>query len=351
MRSAIVTLIGAWAVVALGTAKISALGHCVPAPERSNTAHRQRLGVKVVQSSEAGGDQELGILRLRQSEPSAASGNQELGILRVRQSEPSAASGDQELGILRLRQPSQTPPKAQHPQSRPIGYLTARVSYVQTNNAFFLANPVHDSLTQAGLTLGVTPALGPRTYFVAAIDGSLVHYTDRSEFNYNQLNLKAGISQQLSPVMFGEIGWNNQQLFTAKQGNLFLNEQAVYLSLQRRDLLSQRLVLDTSDEVRLSFADPNSYSRLINYLGLSLSYYIRTDLQVGLDYQFGFENFTQRNREDIYHRLQSRLSYTVSRNSYISVQGGLTLGDSSNSSIDFNSLYFGVSYTLQLGQF
>ncbi len=261
----------------------------------------------------------------------------------------SEAGGDRELGILRVRQPIQPPLKVVPPQ--PIGSLLARVSYVQTNNAFFLVNPVHDSLTQAGLTLGVNPELGPRTYFVAAIDGSLVHYTNRSEFNYNQLNLKAGIGQQLTPAMYGEIGWNNQELFTAKQGNLFLNEQAVYLSLQRRDLLSQHLVLDTFDEFRLSFADPNSYSRLINYLGLSLSYYIQTDLQVSLDYQFGFESFTQRDREDMYHRLQSRLSYTVSRNSYFSVQGGLTLGDSSNSAIDFNSLYFGISYTLRLGQF
>ena len=329
MRSAIVALIGVWAVMALGTAKTIALDRSVSVPELP-AAHTKSFSIKA-QSSEADGDREL-------------------GILRVRQPENSEADGDRELGILRVRQPTQPSLKAPLP-SQPIGYLLARVSYVQTNNAFFLANQIHDSLTQAGLTLSVTPALGPQTYFVAAIDGSLVHYTNRSEFNYNQLNLKAGISQRLTPTMYGEIGWNNQQLFTAKEGNLFLNEQAAYLSLQRRDLLSQRLVLDTFDEVRLSFADPNSYSRLINYLGLSLTYYIQTDLQVGLDYQFGFESFTQRNREDMYHRLQSRMSYTVSPNSYISVQSGLTLGDSSDSTINFNSLYVGISYTLQLGQF
>lgn len=306
---------------------------------------------------QATADPELGILRLRELE--VKDGNWELGILRLREIE--VQDSDLELGTLRLRDLEMQPPNlgVQRPRFQPTAHLLARVSYFQTNNMFSGVDPVNGGLISSGLTLWAAPALGPKTNFVAVIDGNLIRYVDQSEFNYNQLRFRAGIRQRLTPRMYGEISWNNQQLFRAGVGDAcgsrcalrFLNEHSIRLALYRRDRLTNRLRLDSLYEFRLSDANPDSRSRMINSLSLSLSYYIQRNLQVGLDYQFGLSNFTQRQREDQYHRLLGHLTYAVSRDSQISVQSGLSLGSSSDPNIDFDNFFFSVTYTIDLGKF
>lgn len=288
-------------------------------------------------------DPELGILRVRELE--VKNGNWELGILRLRELE--VQDSGLELGNLRLRELEVQPPR----RSQPAAHLLARLSYFQTNNMFSGVDPVNGGLISSGLTFWAAPALGPKTNFVAVIDGNLIRYVDKSEFNYNQLRFRAGIRQRLTPRMYGEIGWNNQQLFRASVGERFLNEHSIRLALYRRDRLTDRLRLDSLYEFRLSNANPDSRSRMINSLSVSLSYYIQRNLEVGFDYQFGLSTFTQRDRQDQYHRLLTRLTYAVSRDSQISVQGGLSLGGSSDPNIDFNNLFFSVTYTLDLGKF
>lgn len=292
---------------------------------------------------QAAADPELGILRVRELE--VKDGNWELGILRVRKLE--VQDSGLELGNLRLRDLEVQPPH----RSQPTAHLLARVSYFQTNNMFSGVDPVDGGLISSGLTFWAAPALGPKTNFVAVIDGNLIRYVDKSQFNYNQLRFRAGIRQRLTSRMYGEIGWNNQQLFRASVGERFLNEHSIRLALYRRDRLTDRLRLDSLYEFRLSNANPDSRSRMINSLSVSLSYYIQRNFEVGFDYQFGLSNFTQRARQDQYHRLLTRLTYAVSRDSQISVQGGLSLGGSSDPNIDFDNLFFSVTYTVELGKF
>ena len=310
-----------------------------------------------VHSPQSATEQELGNLRLRNLEvqPPQSATEQELGNLRLRELEvhsPQSAT-DQELGNLRLReQEFQSPkPEVQLPRLHSTAHLLARVSYFQTNNVFSGVDPVDGGLFSSGLTLWAAPALGSKTNLVAVIDGNIIGYLDQSQFDYNQLTFRTGIRQRLTPRMYGEIGWNNQQLFRVKQGDRFLNENAIRLALYRQDQLTNKLALSTLYEFRLSNANPDNRSRMINALSLSLSYSIRRDLQVGLDYQFGLSNFTQSQREDQYHRLLGRLTYAVSRGRQINVQGGLSLGGSSDPNIDFNNFFFSVTYTVDLGNF
>lgn len=278
----------------------------------------------------------------------------ELGNLRVRELEvqPPRSNGDLELGTLRVRERElQSPLQVQPPRLHSTAHLLARVSYFQTNNVFSGVDPVDGGLFSSGLTLWASPALGSKTNLVAVIDGNIIGYVDQSQFDYNQLTFRAGIRQRLTPRMYGEIGWNNQQLFRAEQGDRFLNENAIRLALYRQDRLTNKLALSTLYEFRLSNANPDDRSRIINSLSLSLSYYIQRNLQVGLDYQFGLSDFTQRQREDQYHRLLGRLTYAVSRDRQINVQAGLSLGGSSDPNIDFNNFFFSVTYTLELGHF
>lgn len=91
--------------------------------------------------------------------------------------------------------------------------------------------------------------------------------------------------------MYGEIGWYNQKLFSAKVGDRFLNENALRLALQREDKISDRLSLSSMYELRLGFADPDSRSRIINSLSTDLTYYIQPHLEIGLGYQFTKSEF------------------------------------------------------------
>ena len=301
-------------------------------------------------------DPELGVLRLQvpKTQPSETSAD---GF-----SEPQAqtaarcASGaepDPELGCLPV-QPLQPP----SPSRQPLVYLVGRLDYFRSSNVFSAIDPVDDSLLRPGLTLFTAPALGRNTYFIGAIDVSLIRYNTQSQIDYNELQFRAGIFQRLSPTMFGEIGWTNQQLFIAGSkipglpiGTRFLNDHAVRLELSRRDQLNKRLLLSTFYQLRLSFADPDSRSRVLNSFIASLSYDVQPKLQVGLDYQFALANFTAIKRDDEYHQLAARLTYTAFRNTQLNMFVGYSFGNSTDPTIDFNSLILGVSLSVNLGLF
>ncbi|XHX79857.1 MAG: outer membrane beta-barrel protein [Stenomitos frigidus ULC029] len=302
-------------------------------------------------------DPELGVLRpqVPQTQPSATTADEPLGQDPA-QVVARCATGvelDPELGCLPL-QPLQPAPSAR----QPMVYLIGRLDYFRSSNVFSAVDPVDDGLIRPGLTLFTAPALGRNTYFIGSIDGNFIRYNTQSQIDYNELRFRAGIFQRLSPTMFGEIGWSNQQLFIASSkipglpiGRRFLNDHAIRLELSRRDQLNKRLALNTFYQLRLSFADPDSRSRVLNSFIASLSYDVQSKLQVGLDYQFALANFTAVKRDDQYHQLAARLTYTAFRNTQLNVFVGYSFGNSTDPTIDFNSLILGVSLTLNLGLF
>lgn len=302
-------------------------------------------------------DPELGVLRLQapQNSPSDP-GETTLGQNQLDPNRPRCASGvepDPELGCLPLQALPPPPPPHQ-----PVVYLLGRLDYFRSSNVFSAVDPVNDGLVRPGLTLFSAPALGPDTYFIGSIDGNLVRYNTQTQINYNELRFRAGIFQRLSPTMFGEIGWSNQQLFIASDkirglpaGRRFLNDHAIRLELSRRDQLGKHLALNTFYQLRISFADPDIRSRILNSVIASLSYDLQPNLQIGLDYQFALANFTVDRRDDQYHQLAARLTYTAFRNTQMNVFIGYSFGNSSDPSINFNSLILGVSLTVNLGLF
>jgi hypothetical protein len=280
---------------------------------------------------------------------------------------PSESIFDEELGKLRLRevplpleQLQPLPIEKQVVPFKPIGYLQAYVSYFQTSNIFSSSvDPIEDALIFSGLTLASMPVpLGSNTYLNGSIDGSIYRYLNQGKYNYNQVRFNLSIYQQLTRRMYAELGWSNQQLFYARNGDFFkagdrfLNENSLRLSLGRRDPLTSRLMIDSFYEFRVSFTDPQEQrNRLSNFLWVSLNYYLQRSVQVGLNYQFGLSNFTQRDREDQYHRLYSHFNYRISSYANLNMQAGATLGGSTDPFIDFDGWFFSVNYNLQLGRF
>jgi hypothetical protein len=279
----------------------------------------------------------------------------------------SESNSDDELGrlVVRQRQLEQLPPPPLKPptvQSKPVGFLLAHLGYFHTSNIFSSTIPINDSLIFSGLTLASAPLpLGSKTFVSGSIDGNLIRYINQSKYNYSQIRFNLDLYQQLTKQMYGDLGWSNQQLFYARDGSFyragqrFLNENSLRLSLGRRDPLTSKLMLDSFYEFRLSFTDPpngsDNRNRVINSLWVSLNYYLQKSLQIGADYQFSLSNFTERFREDQYHQLFAHLTYGISDYSNVSLQGGVTLGDSTDVHIDFNGWFFGLYYNVDLGRF
>ena len=297
-----------------------------------------------------GNDPELGKLRLReliQNSPPPAP--DPTPIENDPGSNEAAMGDDPELGKLRLRELGETPPPSE--RSKPTVSLLGNAGYLRSNNLFAGVDPVDDGLLRSGLTLLATPSLGPRTSLFAAVTGNLIRYGEQSEFDYDELRLNLGLRQQLSSRAYGEVGWRNRNLFDEEDGDRFLNDHSFYLELGRRDTLAKQLSLDTFYQFRLSFADPDSRSQATNSLGASLIYSLNPSLQAALDYQFALANFTEQEREDQYHQLIARLTYTLSPNSRLYVFGGHNFGNSSDPNIDFDGLVFGAGVDFNLTLF
>lgn len=305
------------------------------------------------------------LLQQRQKPKPETNINRELE-LRVRQlplpqQQPtSEANGLQELELrVRPRPLPQAQPPLPVAKFKPIGFLQANVGYFHTNNIFSSAfSPREDGLIFYGLSLASAYfPLSSKTYINGSINGNLIRYMDESRFNYNQISFNVGIYQQLSPRMYAEVDFNNQQFFYANStnrfqaGDRFLDENSVRLSLGRRDQLNSRLTLDSFYEFSASFAEPNNRSRLINSFWFSLNYYIQNPLQVGINYQLNLSDFTQRQREDQYHRIFGHVVYRVSDSSSLNLQSGFSFGDSTDRNIDFDGWFLSVYYNLRIGEF
>jgi hypothetical protein len=276
---------------------------------------------------------------------------------------PVSPNEEQELRLrVRPRPTEELPPLPEEKpaeQFQPIGYLRGYAGYFHTSNIFSTNdNRIEDGLFYTGLTLASAYfPLSATTYINGSIDGSLVYYMDQSQYNYNQLRFNLGIYQQLSRKMYAELNFSNQKLYYGKDGDFFsagerfLNEDSIRLSLGRRDQLTDKLTLDSLYELSANFSEPVRRSRIVNALWLSLGYSINEPLEVGLNYQFNFSDFTERDREDQFHRLFGHLNYRTSDTSNIYLQGGFNLGGSTTPNVDFSGWFFSVNYGFELGRF
>ncbi|MDX2242646.1 MAG: hypothetical protein NW224_18315 [Leptolyngbyaceae cyanobacterium bins.302] len=258
---------------------------------------------------------------------------------------------DPELGCLRLQDfPGSTSPA-------PILYLIPRFDFFRSNNLLLGIDPINDGLIRPTLTLLAVPPLGPDTYILASVEGAFNRYFKVPIFNYDELRIRAGLLQRLSPTMTAEIGWTNQQLFIANNeirgfpaGTRFLNDQAVRFELSRRDQLSDRLFLNSIYQFRAGFSEPKDRSRILNVLFLSLNYDLnpKRTVQFGIDYQFSAANYTVVQRTDIYQQLLGRITWSAFPNSQMSVYSGISFGDSTEPGINFTSYVLGLSISVNI---
>jgi hypothetical protein len=282
-------------------------------------------------------DPELGIIR-----PSSRPSTPQPAPLSPIPSDPDF---DPELGTIKIR-PSPLPKR---PQPKSL-YLLGRLDYFQSSNIFASTPLTSDGSLRSGLTLYYAPALGPQTYLLATAESSLLRYGVFSRLNYDELRFKAGIYQQLTPRVSGELGWSYQQLTAAKenlltlyQGSRFFNEHSFRLDLTRQDPLTSQLKLVTGYQLRWNLTgDVEKYDRLINSGFVSMSYALSPRMQAGIDYQGTWTHFLQQSRDDVTHYVGMRLSYGFTDRISINAFGGRSMGNSSDRRLDLNSWVFGM---------
>lgn len=252
--------------------------------------------------------------------------------------------GDPELGNFRIE--PITPPRVE-----PFVFFRSRVNYLTSDNIFFELDPTGDSFINPSVSLLITPRLGSNTFFIGSLNAGLLRYFNSGAASYDELGFSASLFHQLDPNTYGQIGWNNQQLYRSGFADQFYNNHNLNLFLGRSDQLFPDFFLNSRYQVSLGFADPDRFSRLTQILGASLTYDITTEFQTGLDYQLTLADFTRQERYDTYHQILGYLTYRMSANTNIQLYGGFSFGRSSQPTVQFDDTIFGISIDVTLPLF
>jgi hypothetical protein len=258
----------------------------------------------------------------------AAERDDDLGSLPIRPIPPN----DDDFGELPVRLLPPPPP----PPPKWL-FVTGQAGYFSTSNSFFTTTKIADQGIRTGLTLTALVPLGPKTYFSGAIDGNLVRNLTFSRQSYDELRVRAGILQQLSPRMFGELGWSNQKLYAAQNelrgilsGDRFLNENSLRLDLSRTDPIDQRLSLISFYQLRWSLSSREQSDRLSNTIYTSLNYKLSPQWTAGLDYVMSWSHYTQVARDEVFQQVQLRTRYAINPSFSMNLVGGFSFGGTSD---------------------
>lgn len=289
-------------------------------------------------------------------------GDDELGILRVRK---QTLQVDDELGLIRIRE---TPAAAPLPETFPQldGVLTGRVGFFGGSNLFQSPKPFGGQVFQTGAGFYLFPKLSPHTNLFVGVEGNVVRYAqspdvsftqspdDRSsDFSYNELQFQAGVRKRLSKRAYGQLYWRHQALDRQGVGNFFTADY-IELLLSRRDVLGARVWLDSFYQIGFRSAQlTNStgfddLSRFSQFLLLSLNYGFTPQSRVGFFYQLYLDDYTHQDRHDTYHQIVGQFSYDLSPESRLNLFGGVKFGRSSDTSIRFDDIIYGASFSFNL---
>ncbi|MBD1872272.1 hypothetical protein H6F75_02155 [Nodosilinea sp. FACHB-131] len=286
---------------------------------------------------------------LAQTDPDADPTGQdpELGVIQVR-----SVLEDNDLGILRIRDQPPIPVAARPPAK--IGFFSARLAIASSDNILLAVNDVGgltgDTFFRPSIGFGIYPSLGPQTALIATADYGLQRYGSQSSLNYDDLRLRVGLRQGLTPRSYGQLVFTYQELYRpgGNRGRFFKNT-ALGLTLGRRDPITPKLALDTYYLLQFNGAQSTSggtatdFSRFFQSAGGYLGYDITPRLQAGLSYQLNFIDYTAQDRYDTFQQVLGQVVYRITPNLRFNVYGGVSFGRSSEPRVRFNDTFFGAA--------
>lgn len=249
-----------------------------------------------------------------------------------------------ELGDIQPLQPTKPTQPATPPRKQPTVQLLLRSSAFTSSNITSLRDfAPSDTVFVNGAMLLATPKLGDSTRLIALAGGNLVRFANRGDSNYNSVNFNVAIQQRLAPGTYGQLGWVQENLYRSDSGDRLLRDNSLQFILGNQSQIGKKLRLDTSYELRASFADPDDQSRLNHTLGARLRYDITPQLQGALDYRLSFKDYTQVDRFDTEHQVSAMAIYNISRDVFVAGNVSYLFGRSSNSDNNPNNLSVGIS--------
>lgn len=266
----------------------------------------------------------------------------ELGILRVR-----SALQDSELGVLRIRQQPILPLEPPPPPA--VGFFTARLSAVNSDNIFLVLNEPTATLTgdqflRPGLTLAAYPPIGPQTYLLSSMDVGFQRYLTESAANYDDLQFRLGLWQNFTPRTYGQALVTYQQLFyPTTPRDRFYEDTGFAFSLGRRDPLTPQLMLDTSYQAQLNFSEPAEFNRVVQSASTYLGYDFAPQWETGVIYRLMLSDYTGQARSDTSHLVLGQMVYSFTPQVRLSVYGAWSFGRSSDPLVRFEDTFFGFT--------
>jgi hypothetical protein len=273
----------------------------------------------------------LGIPTANSTPPPLAAprSDDELGSLTIQ----PIPGNDEDFGQLPTRL---VPPPKPKPKPKWL-FVTAQAGYFANSNSFYTTTKNGDGGIRAGVGLIAQLPLWPKTYLTGSINGNLVRNLTFSQQSYDEVRLRAGIFQQLSPRMSGEIGWSNQNLYAVKQGlssvllgDRVLNEHSIYLDLNRTDPIAKGLSLSSFYQLRWSLSSRPQGDRLSNTVFTSLNQRLSPRWTVSLDYLLSWSHYTQVARDEVFQLVQLRTQHRLDANLSLNLFGGFNFGGSSD---------------------
>jgi hypothetical protein len=263
-------------------------------------------------------------------------GDDELGVLRVRE---QGLQVDDELGLIRIRDRNS-------PVSFPrfSGVISGQAGFFGGSNLFQSPNPLGERVFQTGIGLYLFPQLSPSTNLFVGAAGNVVRYTQFPSISYDETELQAGVRQRLSRRAYGQLYWRHKTLYQ-RNGEKFFQADHVELLLSRRDVLGTRVWLDSFYQIGFRNSKPSELSRFSQFLLLSLSYGFTPQARANLAYQLYLDDYTRLARYDTYHQVIGQISYDLSPLSSLNLFGGFKFGRSSEAAVQFDDIIYGVSFS------
>ncbi|MGD1942406.1 MAG: hypothetical protein ACFB0G_13945 [Leptolyngbyaceae cyanobacterium] len=280
---------------------------------------------------DGGLDPELGMIRV--ADPRT---DPELGTIQLRN-----PLQDPELGILQLRQIVPAPGR------RPVLFLSTYVTASNSDNVFLVEDPIQgrfgDNFIRPGISLIAFPSIGPQTNLLVSAETNLLRYDQQSASNYDELRFRAGIRHRFSDRVYGQLSFSSQLLFREGYADQFFSNSGVELTLNRRDVLTPQLTLDSFYQGQVYFSDPEQFSNVLNSVGTYLGYRISPRWDTGIGYRLTISDFTRQSRHETYQRITGQLRYAITPSVRLSLFGGLSYGRSTEPRITFDDTFFGIS--------
>ncbi|MEM9153761.1 MAG: outer membrane beta-barrel protein [Cyanobacteria bacterium P01_F01_bin.33] len=223
------------------------------------------------------------------------------------------------------------------------------VEYRGTDNVNFenfVTSPDADGIFLGNIGFVAAPAIADRARLVASISAGIARFSDQTDLDFNRINGSVGIHWDLKPT-FLRMAIQAQNINRTTDGFDDFDDIALQFQLgQTRefqyDTFPRPTTVSYYYQLRASFAEPESLSQVSNSFNVSVRHPITPRLQGRLGYRLSLNSYAEVDRADTRNRVSGELRYALSRD--VKLRGFVTYtnNESNNDIFQFDALSYGI---------